>query len=203
MNLWQSAPMHWQTYTTSTPLTPQLEEAFRRQASQAFRCSHQSIGYSVSSSFTTHNGVTTGTTQLQVGKATPWSTSEIAAVEGYLVGLVPKGNLLGPSGTPVGYIESAPPSALSSTRIKKRSGSKPTAPSLTSFPSTVSEAGTVSPSVPPPGMQMTMATSPTNPTGSNHVHYEDLPYHQPQGGNSNRFSSITRKFKKKSTSMGN
>ncbi|WVW83314.1 hypothetical protein I302_105333 [Kwoniella bestiolae CBS 10118] len=196
MSLWQSTPMHWQTYTTTAPLTPQLEEAFRRQASMAFRHSHQSIGYSVTSSYTSHNGVTTGTTQLQIGKASPWSAEEIAAVEGYLVGLIPKGGLIGPSGRPVGYIETLPPSPstttpsiTSSRKMQKRSK----APSMTSFPSTVSEAGTVSPSVPPASMQMTTAQSPTSPTASNHVHYEDHPYQQ-----HGKFSSIARRFKKRS-----
>ncbi|WWC85312.1 uncharacterized protein L201_000174 [Kwoniella dendrophila CBS 6074] len=212
MNLWQSSPMHWQTYTTSEPSTPQLEEAFRRQASLAFHHSPQSIGYSVSSSFTTRNGITTGHTELKIGKSTPWLPEETASVEKYLVGLLPKGNLIAPTGRPVGFIESAPSHSHSHPQAQlPRSSAGPTSkmlkskkhkspPSITSFPSTVSEAGTIPPSHPPSGM-IIHQTSPV----SNHVHYDDQSVHtsshqhdhhgQHTGG---RFSSITKKFKRKS-----
>ncbi|WWC61306.1 uncharacterized protein I303_103887 [Kwoniella dejecticola CBS 10117] len=204
MALWQSKPMHWQTYTTSAPLTRQLEEAFRRQAAMAFRNTQQTMGYSVSSSFTTRNGVTTGSTQLQVGKSTPWTPEEVSSVERYLVGLIPKGDLIGPSGRPVGYIEAPPPpspsiasssrSASSSKTLKPRKSKSAeqskNAPPLVSFPSTVSEAGTVPPSTPPAHMVLDPMT-PHSPR----VHYEDLPYDRPPG----RFSTITKRFRKKTS----
>ncbi|WRT66954.1 uncharacterized protein IL334_003919 [Kwoniella shivajii] len=183
MSLWQSAPMHWQTYTTSAPLTPQLEESFRRQAASAFAHSNQTMGYSVSSSFTTHNGITTGSTQLQVGKSTPWSPAEIDSVERYLVGLIPPGQLIGPSGRPVGYIGFPSEQATPSRMKKAKNHTK--APSITSHSSTISEAGTVPPSKLP--------ISPISPVHSTHVHYED--HDQSQSGSSLR--TFTRKFSKK------
>nr|XP_019013362.1 uncharacterized protein I206_01428 [Kwoniella pini CBS 10737]OCF52143.1 hypothetical protein I206_01428 [Kwoniella pini CBS 10737] len=191
MSLWQSSPMHWQTYTTSAPLTPQSEEAFRKQASLAFRNNQQTIGYSVSSSFTNFNGITSGSTQLKIGKSSPWTIDEINSVERYLIGLIPKGDLIGPSGRPVGLIE--PPHTSTSSTLTPRvskSKSKKAAPPLQSFPSTISEAGTISPSTPPTHM----VQDPTSPR-TNHVHYEDLSYHAPSG----RFAAFKKKLTKKTT----
>ncbi|WVF72458.1 hypothetical protein IAT40_007273 [Kwoniella sp. CBS 6097] len=206
-----TSPMHWQTFTTQVPITPQLEEAFRRQAAAAFAMSPQSMGYSVTSSMSSRNGITTSHTSLQIGKATPWTAAEIDMVERYLVGLFPPGHLLGPSGRPVGLIEQ-PSHSHSSTHSHHSHKHGP--PSVISIPSTVSEAGTVPPSKPPRGIMkrskhqiqtqaqaqhaQPIALSPTSPTTSVDVQRHES--HQQGSGNGNgMFKSITQRFSKKTT----
>ncbi|WVQ98484.1 hypothetical protein IAU59_005610 [Kwoniella sp. CBS 9459] len=207
--------MHWQTFTTNAPITPELEEAFRRQAAAAFAMSPQSMGYSISSSMTSRNGQTTSQTSLQVGKATPWTSAEIDMVERYLVGLLPPGHLLGPGGRPIGLIDRSPHhTALSHSTHRTRTHGAPSVVSGSgSASSTISEAGTVSPSRPPRGMGMgkgilkrskqqqpAHVTSPASPPTHVDVQRHESHVQQGSGGQGNGvFKTISQKFTKKTT----
>ncbi|OCF44688.1 hypothetical protein I317_01377 [Kwoniella heveanensis CBS 569] len=219
----------WQTFTTKAPITPELEEAFRRQAAAAFAMSPQSMGYSITSSISSRNGVTTSQTSLQIGKATPWTPVEVDMVERYLVGLFPAGQLLGPSGRPEGLIDHSHPSTHStrSTSHSHHSSSHSHhtgqtftyshggAPSIMSIPSTISEAGTVPPSKPSRGLTMkrsdrleALPASPTSAQDHVDVQRHEAQHHQGRNGHEHGhgngtgvFKSISQKFSKK-TALG-
>ncbi|KAK8869963.1 hypothetical protein IAR55_000533 [Kwoniella newhampshirensis] len=81
-------PMHWRTYQLDGPLYPELEREMQRQASRAFATAQTPLGYSVSTSITSVNGVTRGSTQIQIGKGTPWTAAEMKELERRFVALV-------------------------------------------------------------------------------------------------------------------
>ncbi|WVN88986.1 uncharacterized protein L203_104201 [Cryptococcus depauperatus CBS 7841] len=98
-----SSNMHWQTYTYNGPLTPEMEQTFRREASRALSQKHGAgpLGFSVATSFTTINGHTTGTTEFQVGKGSHWTHEERAILDEKFAKLVPNGMMNGPDGRPL------------------------------------------------------------------------------------------------------
>ncbi|WVQ78147.1 hypothetical protein IAT38_000228 [Cryptococcus sp. DSM 104549] len=113
--------MIWQTYTYNAPLTPELEEAFRAEAARALSLGTGSLGYSVSTSFTASRGVTTGSTEFQVGKSTPWTPAERRSLDNYLGRMVPPGMLLGPEGQQL-RIEQAPTQTSNNSQVARGNG---------------------------------------------------------------------------------
>ncbi|ODN84901.1 hypothetical protein L202_00753 [Cryptococcus amylolentus CBS 6039] len=92
----------WQTYTYNGPLTPELEQAFKKEASRALsRSSGTPLGFSVSTSVTTVNGVTRGSTEFQVGKGTAWTSEERRNLDEKFGRLAPDGRMIGPDGRPL------------------------------------------------------------------------------------------------------
>ncbi|WVQ89223.1 hypothetical protein IAS59_002975 [Cryptococcus gattii] len=102
--------MHWQNYQYNGPLTPEMETTFKTEASRALSSiGSGSLGFSVSTSVTTVNGVTTGLTEFQVGKGTPWTAEEMAMLDSRFAALAPDGRMVGPNGRPLIMIESQHP----------------------------------------------------------------------------------------------
>ncbi|WWD15762.1 hypothetical protein CI109_100184 [Kwoniella shandongensis] len=87
--------MHWQSYRLNGSLTPEIERELRHQASRAFSNIHSQLGFSVSTSITTVNGITTASTLLQIGKGTPWTEAERKELERRFLKAVPRGNIIG------------------------------------------------------------------------------------------------------------
>ncbi|ODO11392.1 hypothetical protein I350_00171 [Cryptococcus amylolentus CBS 6273] len=88
--------IQWQTYTYNGPLTPELEQAFKKEASRALsRSSGTPLGFSVSTSVTTVNGVTRGSTEFQVGKGTAWTSEERRNLDEKFGRLAPDGRMIG------------------------------------------------------------------------------------------------------------
>lgn len=54
-----------------------------------------SLGFSVSTCVTTANGVTTGLTEFQVGKGTPWTAEQMAMLDARFAALTPDGRMVG------------------------------------------------------------------------------------------------------------
>lgn len=54
-----------------------------------------SLGFSVSTSATTVNGVTTCMTEFQVGKGTVWTAEETAMLDAKFAALAPNGRMVG------------------------------------------------------------------------------------------------------------
>ncbi|WVQ71447.1 hypothetical protein IAR50_000984 [Cryptococcus sp. DSM 104548] len=97
-----SGTMQWQNYAYNGPLTPELERSFKKEASRALsRSSGTPLGFSVSTSITTVNGVTRGSTEFQVGKGTPWTSEEKKILDEKFARLAPDGKMIGPDGRPL------------------------------------------------------------------------------------------------------
>ncbi|AFR93081.2 hypothetical protein C343_00967 [Cryptococcus neoformans C23] len=91
--------MHWQNYQYNGPLTPEMEMMFKKEASRALsRMGSGSLGFSVSTSVTTVNGVTACLTEFHVGKETAWTAEETAMLDARFAALASDGEMVGPNG---------------------------------------------------------------------------------------------------------